>query len=500
MLDSLLHRHKPDILDCIANLSNDEVFTPPAVANKMLDLLPPDVWTNPALRFLDPGCKSGVFLREAAKRLMKGLESAIPDEGARREHIFKNMLHGIAITELTAQISRRTLYHSKDASSENSVVRMPTADGNIRYQNISHTFKNGSCVHCGAPAQGARDETTLESYAYLFIHENLDPTMKFDVIIGNPPYQQQAAGGDQFAVPLYHRFIERAIAIQPRYVSMIVPSRWFAGGLGLDSFRARMLADRRLKAIYDHPEAGDCFPGVEVKGGVNYFLWDSKHDGLCNFSTVREGKVVSSAVRALDSGDGVLIRANDALSILRKVQAAAEPTMDMVVPGQKPFGIATNFTDYSEKKSASEPLKLYRRGGIGWVAPTAIANQKNAQAIPQWKVLTPKAGDGSGKIPAQVTGRPFVGEPNSICSNTYLLVGPYTSEEEADRVVRYMETKFVRFLISLRKNTHDMHAGSFKFVPNIATEQPWSDEALYLRYGLTHDEIAYIESMIKEMA
>lgn len=499
MLDSLLTRHKPDILDCLANLSSDEVFTPPSVANKILDLLPDEVWSNPALRFLDPGCKSGVFLREAAKRLMKGLEVVIPDEGARREHIFKNMLYGIAITELTAQISRRTLYYSKDASTEHSVVPMPTADGNIRYQNIAHTFKNGACVHCGSPEQGARDIAMLEAHAYLFIHENLDPTMKFDVILGNPPYQQQAAGGDQFAVPLYHRFIERAIAMQPRYVTMIVPSRWFAGGLGLDSFRARMLADRRIKAIYDHPDAGDCFPGVEVKGGVNYFLWDSEHDGLCNFSTVREGKVVSSAERTLDSGDGVLIRANEAISILRKVQAADEPTMDAVVPGQKPFGIATNFNDYAEKSSSAEPLKLYRRGGIGWVAASVISNQKNAAAIGAWKVFTPEAGDGGGKVPAQVTGRPFVGEPDSICSNTYLLIGPYESKESAERVAQYLETRFVRFLISLRKNTQHLYAGSLKFVPNIGTEQLWSDRDLYARYGLTLAEVAYIEAMVKEM-
>lgn len=500
MPDSLLHRHKPDILDCIANLSSDEVFTPPAVANMILDLLPQEVWTNPALRFLDPGCKSGVFLREAAKRLMKGLETAIPDEALRREHIFRNMLHGIAITEITAQISRRTLYYSKDASSEHSVVPMPTAEGNIRYQNIAHTFKNGACSHCGAPEGSARNLAEFESHAYLFIHEEPVLTMKFDVILGNPPYQQQAAGGDQFAVPLYHKFIERALALEPRYVSMIVPSRWFAGGLGLDAFRARMLADRRIRAIYDYPDASDCFPGVEVKGGVNYFLWDSEHDGLCNFSTVREGNVVSSAVRALDSGDGVLIRANEAISILRKVQAAKEPTMDAVVPGQKPFGIATNFTAYDEKSSAAAPLKLYRRGGVGWVSDAAISNKKNAPAIGSWKVFTPEAGDGGGKVPAQVTGRAFVGEPNSICSNTYLLIGPYASEECAQRVVQYLETRFARFLISLRKNTQHLYAGSLKFVPNIGTEQLWTDKALYTRYGLTVDEVAYIESMIKEMA
>lgn len=499
MLDSLLTRHKPDILDCIANLSNDEVFTPPALANKMLDLLPEEVWGNPKLRFLDPGCKSGVFLREAAKRLMKGLESAIPDEATRREHIFKHMLHGIAITELTAQISRRTLYYSKDASSEHSVVAMPLADGNIRYQNIEHTFKGGSCIHCGAPESASRDLASFESHAYLYIHEELDPTMKFDVIIGNPPYQLKDGGHGASASPLYHKFVQQAIAANPRYMSMIIPSRWFAGGKGLDDFRAQMLADRRVKVLVDHADAGECFPGVEIKGGVCYFLWDEKH-GEADTDTclVRNlnGDAVDEAHRRLDGYD-VFIRFNKAVSILEKVMTQAEPTLDTQVSSRKPFGFPTNFDDYI-KKSFEGAIQLYARGEVGWVAPEKIV--VNAEWVPQWKVLTSMAyGAGEG-FPHQITGKPIVAAPNSACTETYLVLGLFDSEAEANNFAAYQQTRFFRFLVSLRKNTQHLTRDRFSFVPRLDMTEAWDDAKLYKRYGITPDEVAYIESMIKEMA
>lgn len=499
MLDSLLHRHKPDILDCIANLSNDEVFTPPAVANKMLDLLPPEVWTNPELRFLDPGCKSGVFLREAAKRLIKGLEVAIPDEMARREHIFKNMLHGIAITELTAQISRRTLYYSKDASSENSVVAMPTADGNIRYQNIAHTFKGGSCVHCGAPESAARDLDTLESHAYLFIHEELDPSMKFDVIIGNPPYQLKDGGHGASASPLYHKFVQQAIAAKPRYMSMIIPSRWFAGGKGLDEFRAQLLADRRIKVLVDHADAGECFPGVEIKGGVCYFLWDEKHGveatDTCLVRNI-SGNTVDEAHRRLDGYD-VFIRFNKAVSILEKVLAFKEQALDTQVSSRKPFGFATNFDDY-KKEPFEGAIQFYARGEVGWVAPENVVVNKGW--VPQWKVLTSMAyGAGEG-FPHQITGKPILAAPNSACTETYLVLGLFDSETEANNFAAYQQTRFFRFLVSLRKNTQHLTRDRFSFVPKLDMTEPWDDAKLYKRYGITSDEVAYIESMIKEMA
>lgn len=497
MLDSLLTRHKPDILDCIANLSNDEVFTPPAVANKMLDLLPPEVWTNPELRFLDPGCKSGVFLREAAKRLMTGLADAMPDEAARREHIFKHMLHGIAITELTAQMARRTLYYSKDASSEHSVVRMPTPEGNIRYQNIAHTFKNGSCVHCGAPETAARD-LAHESHAYLFIHEDLDPTMKFDVIIGNPPYQLKDGGHGASASPLYHKFVQQAMAANPRYLSMIIPSRWFAGGKGLDEFRAQMLADRRMKVLVDHADAGECFPGVEIKGGVCYFLWDETHGGAAaDTCLVRNlnGDAVDEAERRLDGYD-VFIRFNKAVSILEKVLALKEQNLDTQVSSRKPFGFATNFEDYM-KKPFEGAVQFFARGEVGWIASEKIVI--NTDWVPKWKVLTSMAYGAGDGFPHQITGKPIVAPPNSACTETYLVLGVFDSEAEAQNFAAYQQTRFFRFLVSLRKNTQHLTRDRFSFVPQLDMAESWDDAKLYARYGITPGEIAYIESMIKEL-
>ena len=499
MSDSLFHRHKPDILDCIANLSNDEVFTPPAVANKMLDLLPPEVWMNPDLRFLDPGCKSGVFLREAAKRLMAGLADAIPDEATRREHIFKDMLHGIAITELTAQISRRTLYYSKDASSEQSVVQLPAADGNIRYQNIAHTFKGGSCGHCGAPEAAARDLESLESHAYLFIHEDLDPTMKFDVIIGNPPYQLKDGGHGASASPLYHKFVQQAIAANPRYMSMIIPSRWFAGGKGLDEFRAQMLADRRMRVLVDHPDAGDCFPGVEIKGGVCYFLWDREYgtntNDLCLVKNSLGG-AVDEAERRLD-GQDVFVRFNKAVSILQKIQALGEPTVDQHVSSQKPFGFRTNFEDY-KKRRFEGAVQLYARGEIGWVDSSLI--KVNPEWVPLWKVLVSRAyGAGEG-FPHQILGSPIIAEPNSCCTETYIVCRTFKTEVEAQNFEGYLKTRFFRFLVSLRKVTMMVPRDVFNFVPDLSMDEAWDDAKLYKRYGITDDEAAYIESMIKEMA
>lgn len=497
MFDSLLARHKPDILNCIANLSSDEVFTPPEVVNKMLDLLPPEVWTNPALRFLDPGCKSGVFLREAAKRLMTGLAVVMPDESIRRAHIFKHMLHGIAITELTAQMTRRTLYYSKDASSMGSVVRMPTPEGNIRYQNIEHTFKGGACVHCGAPESYARD-SSMESHAYLFIHEELDPHMKFDVIIGNPPYQLEDGGHGASASPLYHRFVQRAFASNPRYLSMIIPSRWFAGGKGLDEFRAQMLADRRIKVLVDYANASECFPSVEIKGGVCYFLWDREHGTLetdtCLVKNVA-GDEISEVHRRLDSHD-VFVRHNQALTILEKVQALKEPTLDGQVSARKPFGFGTNFAEFAAA-SFEGAVQLYARGEVGWVAPDKIV--VNKAWVPKWKVLTAMAYGAGECSPHQITGKPIIAAPNSACTETYLVLGVFGCEAEANNLATYQQTRFFRFLVGLRKNTQHLSRDRFSFVPQLDMTESWDDAKLYARYGITPDEVAYIESMVKEM-
>ena len=313
----------PDILELLSNLSSDEVFTPPKIVNQILDTLPSKIWNDKSLKFLDPGCKSGVFLREISKRLMKGLVKDFPEEGERRYHIFKNMLYGNAITQLTSLISRRTLYYTKEPNQKNySVVQFKDNDGNIRYKQTDHLYENKKkCVYCNASLEEYdRAKKGRETHAYDFIHRNeIFKNMKFDVIIGNPPYQLGDGGFGASASPIYQKFIDQAKKMGARYVAMIVPARWYSGGKGLDEFRDEMMKDKRMKILVDYPDASECFPGVEIKGGVCYFLWDSEYNGKCKISRYFNGEIISTDERSLDEFP-TFVRFNEAVPILRKVE------------------------------------------------------------------------------------------------------------------------------------------------------------------------------------
>ncbi len=495
-------QHVPDILDCLAQLSNDEVPTPPKLARAMLDLLPVEVWSNPDYKWLDPSCKSGAILREVATRLLKGLADWEPDWDKRREHIFRHMLFGTAVTEMTGIISRRSVYCSRDASGPHSVVRFDTEAGNLPFIATEHAFKKGRCTVCGAP-EGLERGASRENYAYAFIHGSY-PTqemqdMKFDVIVGNPPYQIDSEGNTR-TKPVYQLFVERAIEAKPRYVVMITPSRWFSGGLGLDEYRDRMITDRRLRELVDNPKIYDCFPGVKIRGGVSYFLWDRNYKGDCDFSTRVGGVIRSTMRRDLRDGDGVLIRDNHAATVIAKVRKSKFDSIESRFGPQVPFGLRTN---YAEAKRAAF------RGGVPVVFGTKVGYvridqlERNHAWVNTWKVLLPMASSGDtqldddGNIIDVVLGAPIALAPGSACTQTYFIAGMFDGCEETKNYAYYLGTKFVRFLVLQRKTTQHLTPDRFRFVPMLDMTCRWTDEDLYEKFKLTQDERDYIEKSIK---
>lgn len=499
------HSYNPDVLTCLANLSSDEIFTPPELVNKILDILPPELWSNKNATFLDPMTKSGVFLREIAKRLIKGLEKQIPDKEKRIHHIFKNQLFGNAITELTALLSRRSVYCSKTANGKYSICSdFPDEQGNIRFNRIEHTWIQGKCRFCGASEANYERGSELETHAYEFIHtENPEEifNMKFDVIIGNPPYHL-SDGGDKNsektrggAIPIYHKFVEQAKKLNPRYLVMIIPSRWFAGGRGLDEFRDEMLNDNRISNIVDFPISSECFPGVEIKGGVCYFLWNKEHNNECEVKTIRGNKISIVKRPLLEENTDVFIRYNESIPILRKVTAQKQNSFSTLVSTQKPFGFRTFFR--GNPNPFKNSIKLYGNKNVSYISLEDIS--QNQSWISEHKIYITMAYGAGEDFPHQIINKPFYGEPNSCCTETYLVIGPFDTKKRALNVLSYIQTRFFRFLILLRKNTQHAAKGVYQFVPIQNFNEEWTDEKLYKKYNLTQDEIAFIESMIRPM-
>lgn len=510
MTDHGVGARQPDILEVISDLSNDEVFTPPAIANAMLDLLPPDVWTNSTLRWLDPGAKTGVYLREVTKRLMSGLAGEIPNEDERLNHILTNMVFGIAITDLTSQISRRSLYCSKDASSEHSVVRMPSAGGNVWFERVEHSYTSGRCSECGATEE-KMEKPNRDNHAYAFIHQTgreavgRSISMKFDVIVGNPPYHMEDGGGEgSSAVPLYNLFVEQAKALNPQYITMVIPARWYSGGKGLDAFRNSMLRDQRITSIDDFPETELIFPGRNIRGGVCYFLWSQGHTGPARITNHRKSGVNPVAVRPLlEPGLSTFVRHNEAISILHKVRSKNEETFSNRVQSRNPYGIPSNFAQFSKKKTPSKSILLYRsRRGESVDREVFIARdqvQNNVGFAKRHKVLVSKASPGGDEFPHTVFSRPFVASPGSVSTETYLIVDFVDSKSEGANLVSYIGTRFFRFLVLLVKNTQNISKGSFSLVPVQDMSRVWTDKQLYKKYNITAAEQEYIEALVKEM-
>ena len=501
MSDLFSNVYNPDVLSCLANLSNDEVFTPPEVVNKMLDMLPQELFSHPDTTFLDPACKTGVFLREIAKRLIVGLEKQMPDLQERIDHIFHKQLFGIAITELTSLLSRRGIYCSKYPNSEFSITKFDDAQGNVRFKRIEHTWKDGKCVYCSTNKETFERGEEFETHAYEFIHttkiEDLFK-MKFDVIIGNPPYQMSDGGAGASAVPIYNRFVQQAKKLNPRYLSMIIPSRWFAGGRALDDFRENMLNDKKISHLVDYPNSKECFPGVDIAGGVCYFLWQKDYVGDCEVTNIIDGKE-SKTVRRLNEFDK-FVRNNTGIEIIHKVLYLKEIKLSQTMPNYNPFLIRS--FEKGEEKPFENSIKLHSSKGVSYIPITMVT--KNTELIGKYKITISKVSsehagmpDKSGKY--RILSNLRILPPQEICSESYAMLAHFDSEFEAQNFVQYISRKLPRFLILQTLTSINFTQSSFQFIPLQDFSKTWTDEELYAKYGLTQEEIDFIESMIKPM-
>ena len=493
---------RPDILDCLANLSSDEVFTPPKVVNEMLDMLPQDLFESPKTRFLDPFTKSGVFLREIVKRLDKGLVRAIPDKEDRLNHIFQRQVFGIACTQLTALFSRRSLYCNKNVQDKRSTARglFSTEAGNIGYHRCHHTWVNGSCKICGASKKALSESKDVENYAYPFLHDEVfmkqAQELGFDVIIGNPPYQMRDGGNGTSAKPIYHQFVTQAMRINPRYLSMIIPARWYAGGKGLDEFRNKMLTDGRIRVLVDYENSSDAFSGVDIAGGVCYFLWDRDHKGLCNVSTYFEnGNMVET--RKLDEYE-IFVRHNKAVDIIRHVASAnrGKPFLDERVSSRKPFSLPTNYVPSGK----GIPCWFIQRIGLSYAKRGDVVD--NFNCLNKWKIIVPKAPiagqtDFSKPIALYYESNTRLAKPGECCTESWIVAGAFNTQKEALSFKSYLYTKIVRFLILQTVVSQDVTRKNFKFVPDLGKyEGEFNDAMLRKMWNISDDEWDFIDSKI----
>ncbi len=528
-----LRNRNPDVLTCIANLSSDEVFTPPEFANRMLDTLTEtwaannkgaNLWADKTVKFLDPCTKSGVFLREITSRLTQGLEQEIPNLEKRVNHILTKQVFGIGITQITSLLARRSVYCSKHAKGEHSIAKgFATDDGNIWFKRMEHTWAGEKCKFCGAGKSVFDRAVGLETHAYAFIHtdnikarlaELFGGNMQFDVIIGNPPYQLDDGGFGASAVPIYNKFVEQAKALEPRLLTMVIPSRWFFGGRGLDDFRKSMLSDGRIRRLVDYPDSRDVFQGVDVAGGICYFIWERDNPGECSVVAYEHGQQPDEVVRPLmEVGAEVFIRSNKALPILKKVMAVengdtsgrlelpADKRFDAQVSSQKPFGLRTFFRG-TEQKSAEDDVLVLQSRGRAWTSRSEIASGQ--ELIDKWKVFTSKSSsEHAGQVDKngqrRVLSLSGVIPPGSVVTETYILLGAFDTEDKARNCFSYAVTKFFRFLIGVRSSAQDLARSAYSFVPMQDFSKAWTDDELFAKYGLTEDEIAYIARLIRPM-
>lgn len=322
--------------------------------------------------------------------------------------------------------------------------------------------------------------------------------MQFDVIIGNPPYQMKGGAGGSSDSSIYHLFVEQAMQLDPRFLSMVIPSRWLAGGRGMDEFRKTMLTGKHISHLVDYTQMSTAFPGVDFEGGVGYFLWDKNHQGDCEYTLHQADECKPTVRRKLGEYD-IFIRDHNALGILEKVLKRGDDSVGGILTNREPFKLESNFRGFHNTfRKGDIPIHYTDKGnrGVGYIARSEIV--KGADLINKWKVLVPKGYGERGATPAMVLGRPKIADAPSVCTGSFLFFH-CDSKSEAESIKSYYFTKFFRFLVSLRKITQDAFRPMYMWVPQQTWDRTWKDADLYRKYDLTQKEIAFIESMIRPM-
>ena len=474
LADYLQSEKDEDIFNYIPPQQTNQIFTPKKVVKMMVDLLEehdPHIFKNKETTFIDLYSKSGLYLSEIAKRLFSGLVEQIPDEKERIKWILERQVFGCAPSNIIYNMVKNFLYGGYPDLKTDNLLEL----------DLVEAAKTGKVAKV--------------------LEESMGRKMKFDVIIGNPPYQE-SDGGDENnrdrnrggAMPLYNLFVEQAKELKPHFISLIIPARWYSGGRGLDSFRKEILGDRRISNLIDYPTASDLFPNVEIKGGVCYFLWDSDYKGDCVVVNNGGGKATTMKRPLLEDGSDVFIRYNQAITIFRKVRKDSLP-FSVLVSAQKPFGLRTYVKGHSVKQD--NDIILFENGGVSYINRDEITT--NIDWIPCHKVLISMAYGAGDDFPHQIINVPIYAQPESCCTETYVVIGPFESHEAAMNVISYVKTKLFRFLVMLRKHTQHAAKGVYSFVPLQNFSKPWTDEELYKKYKLNDEEIAFIESMIRPM-
>ncbi|MGM9880765.1 MAG: Eco57I restriction-modification methylase domain-containing protein [Bacilli bacterium] len=531
-----------DILETITNVGNDEVFTPRKTCDMMLDSLPEEVWHNPNYKWLNPATKNGIFEREIAIRLDIGLKDVIPDTETRRKHILQNMIFAIGQTKFTANVARRTLYYCSQANKKcDGIIAddghyvngyaigngywFDNEEGNIKTPCVNHKInsKTKKCEFCGISGNSKYlDANQREQYAYEFIHYNHlvierklnerffggNKNMKFDIIIGNPPYQLSDGGAQASARPIYNLFIKQARKMNPKYLCMIIPSRWMTGGKGLDDFRTSMINDRHIELLHDFVDPKECFPNNEIKGGVCYFLWNRDNDGPCKIFTHKNGNVAEST-RYLKNGNvDVFIRDERLIPLIEKSLAYKGGSFTKIVSPLKPYGLRGDvFKDPSKYAlppmdttpinnglvihGLDEHLKRVKR-----YVPSSYPIPKK-DLIKGWKLFVAR-NQGSGVF-GETMSEAIIAGDNELCTETYVVFGPFNTRNEAENCWGYVKTKFFRAMLGIRKLDQGAAQGVYQFVPLLDFNESWNDQKLYKMFDLSDDDVDFIETNVQEM-